>query len=53
MRSVLFDHEKDEEILEGLKVEPTDEKLSRCRSNWLQHIMKMDSNRMGKTNAEL
>jgi hypothetical protein len=29
------DHERNEEILEGLKVEPIEEKLRRYKSNWL------------------
>jgi hypothetical protein len=37
-----------EEILEGLKVEPVDEKLRRNKSNWLRRITRMNSNRMSK-----
>jgi hypothetical protein len=29
----LFEHKRNEEILEELKVEPVDEKLRRCKSN--------------------
>jgi hypothetical protein len=32
-----FGHERNEEIFEGLKVEPVEEKLSRYKSNWLRH----------------
>jgi hypothetical protein len=39
----LFDHKRNEEILEELKVEPVDEKLRRCKSNWLQHITRMNN----------
>jgi hypothetical protein len=30
-----FGHKRNEEIFEGLKVEPVDEKLRRYKSNWL------------------
>jgi hypothetical protein len=30
-----YDHKRKEEILEKLKVEPTDERLRRYKSNWL------------------
>ena len=33
-----FDHKMNEEILEGLKVEPADEKLRRYKSNWLLRV---------------
>jgi hypothetical protein len=33
-----------EDILEKLKVEPVDEKLTRYKSNWLQLAMKMNNN---------
>ena len=46
----LFDHKRNEEILEDLKVELVDEKLRRCKSNWLQHVTRMNNN---KSNAEL
>jgi hypothetical protein len=44
----LFYHKSNEEILEELKIEPVDEKLRRCKSNWLRHVTRMDSNRMPK-----
>jgi len=31
----LFDYKRNEDILEGLIVEPIDENLRRCNSNWL------------------
>jgi hypothetical protein len=34
----LFDHKRNEEILEELKVEPVDQKLRTYKSNWLQHV---------------
>jgi hypothetical protein len=30
----VFNHKSNEEILEGLKVEPDEEKLKRHKSNW-------------------
>ena len=44
----LLDHRRNEEILEELKAEPADEKLSRYISNLLRHATRMDSNRMPK-----
>jgi hypothetical protein len=44
----LFDHKRNEEILEELKVKPVDEKLRRYKSNWLQHVTRMNNNRMSK-----
>jgi hypothetical protein len=43
-----FDHKRNEEILEQLKVEPVDEKLRRYKSNWLQHVTRMNNNTMTK-----
>jgi len=34
--------------LEGLKVEPVDEKLRRCTSDWLWQVPRMNNNRMPK-----
>jgi hypothetical protein len=45
-RYTLFDHKRDEEILEELTVEPVDEKLRRYNSNWLQHATRTNSSRM-------
>jgi len=39
----LFDYKRKKEIPEELKVEPIDEKLSRCKSNWLRHATRMGS----------
>jgi hypothetical protein len=44
----LFDHKRNDEILEELKVEPVDKKLRRYKSNWLQHVTRMNNNRMPK-----
>ena len=44
----LFDHKRNEEILEELKVKPVDQKLRRYKSNWLQRVTRMNSNRMPK-----
>jgi hypothetical protein len=43
----LFDHKRNEEILGELKVQPVDEKLRRCKSNWI-HVTRMNDNRMPK-----
>jgi hypothetical protein len=37
-----------EGILEELKVEPVEEKLRRYKSNCLQHVTRMNNNRMPK-----
>jgi hypothetical protein len=42
----LFDHKRNEEILEELKGEPADKKLRRYKSDWLQHVTRMNNNRM-------
>ena len=43
-----FEHRKNEEILEELKVVPVDEKLRKYKSNWLRHITRMNNSRMPK-----
>jgi hypothetical protein len=43
-----WDHKRYKEILEELKVEPADEKLRRCKSNWLLHVTRMNSNRKSR-----
>jgi hypothetical protein len=48
-RYTLFDHERNEDILKELKVEPVDKKLRRHNSNWLRNEQQLD----GKDNAEL
>jgi hypothetical protein len=42
----VFDHKRNEEILEALKVEPVDEKLRRYKSDWLRHVTRMNSSQM-------
>jgi hypothetical protein len=42
-----FDH-KLNELLEELKVQPVDKKLRRYKSNWLQHVTRMNKNRIPK-----
>ena len=37
-----FDYERNEEILEGVRVEPNEEKLRRYKSNWLRHATTMN-----------
>jgi hypothetical protein len=44
----LFDHKRNEDILEELKVEPVDEKLRRYKSHWLRHVTRMNNNKMPK-----
>jgi len=44
----LFDHSRNEEIFEDLKGEPIEEKLRRCKSDWLRHITRMNSSKMAK-----
>jgi hypothetical protein len=44
----LFDHKINEKIFEGLNVEAVDEKLGRCKSNWLRHATRMNNNGMPK-----
>ena len=39
---------RNEGILEELKVEPVDQKLTRYKSNWLRHVTRTISNRMPK-----
>jgi len=44
----LFDHKRNEEILEEVKGGPDDEKLRWYKSNWLWHVTSMNNNRMPK-----
>jgi hypothetical protein len=44
----LFDHKRNEKILQELKVGPVDNKLRIYKSNWLQHVTRMNNNRMPK-----
>jgi hypothetical protein len=48
-----FDHKKNEDILEKLKVEPLDEKLRRYKSNWLRRVTRMKKKQDAENNAEL
>jgi hypothetical protein len=47
-RYTLFDHKRNEDILEELIVELVDEKLRRYKSNCLQHVRGINNNRMPK-----
>jgi len=47
-RYILFDHKRNEEILEELKVEPVIQKLRRYKLNWLQLVTRMNNNGMPK-----
>jgi hypothetical protein len=42
-----LDHKRNEEILEEVK-EPVDRKPKRYKSNWLQHVTRMENKRMSK-----
>ena len=45
----LFDHKRNGEMLDELKVEPVDEKLKGYKSNWLQgHVTCTNCNRVPK-----
>ena len=46
--NTLFDHNKNEEVLEELKAETVDEKLIGYKPNWLRHVKRMNNNRMPK-----
>jgi hypothetical protein len=39
----LFDKERNEDILEELKVEPAEAKLRRYKSNWLLHVTRTNN----------
>jgi len=43
-----FDHKRNENILEELKVEAVDEKLRRYKSHWLRHVTRMNNIRVPK-----
>jgi hypothetical protein len=45
-RVTRFDHKRNEEILEQLKLETFGEKLRRYESNWLRRITRMNGSRM-------
>jgi len=40
---IIFDHKRNDESLEELKVEPFDEKLRRYKSNWLQQATRKNN----------
>ena len=42
----LSDHNREEEVLEELKVEPAGKETGRHKSNWLRHVTTVDSSRM-------
>jgi len=44
----LFDHKRNEGILEYLKVEAADKKQRIYTSNWLRHVTRMNNNRIPK-----
>lgn len=47
-RYIPFDHRRNEEIMEEVKVESVDEKLRRYKSNRLQCVKRMNNNRIPK-----
>jgi len=51
-RDILFDHKRNEEIMEELKVGPVDEKLRKYKSIWLPHVTRM-KNTGSQNNSEL
>ena len=44
----LFGHNRNEDILEEMKVETVDERLRGHKRNWLQHVTRMSNNKMPK-----
>jgi hypothetical protein len=44
----LYDHKRNEYILEEMKVGPVDEKTSRYKSHWLRYVTGLNNNRMPK-----
>ena len=45
---LLFGRNRNEEFLEEMKVETVDENIRRYKRNWLQHVKRMNNNRMPK-----
>jgi hypothetical protein len=45
---ILLGNRRNKNCLENLEVEPVDEKLTGYKSNWLQHVRRMNNNRMPK-----
>jgi hypothetical protein len=37
----LFDHKRNGEILEEMKIEPADKKLRKYKSDWLRHVTRL------------
>ena len=37
------EHKRNEEIMEEMKIEPADERLGRYKSNFLQHVTRMNN----------
>ncbi|KAJ4435490.1 hypothetical protein ANN_18106 [Periplaneta americana] len=44
----LLDRKRDEEILEQLEVESVEEKITRYKFNWLDHVRRMENSRIPK-----
>jgi hypothetical protein len=47
---ILFDQRRNEEILEELKLKPSDEKLRRYKSNWLRNVTRMNNKQQDARN---
>jgi len=47
-RDTLFDHKRNEENMEELKVGPVDDKIRRYESNWLRNVTRMKNRRLPK-----
>jgi len=45
---LLFGHSGNGDILEELKVETVDESIRKYKRKWLQHVRRMNNNRMTK-----
>ena len=53
MGYIIFDHKRNEEILEELKVESVDEKLTTYKSNLTTTCNKNEQQQDAKNNAEI
>jgi hypothetical protein len=48
----LFDHKKNEDILQELNTTPVLEKITKCRHNWAKHVHRMNNSRFPKALIE-
>ena len=49
----LFDHKRNEEILEELEVETVEEEPRKYQSKWPRHVIRMNKSTIPENNAEL